>query len=508
MSSKAVAQALLSYGADIKIKNIVLELFFSAIPVIYMSKYKVIDPRDEAVVDFFFQYVKSTLTKRNEYGQIALSITKETFGKIDLADLSPSEISTLAEIAIKKSVFDAISRINKKIYLESVAHDVKKNDPDIAKVRFLDQVIDEYINVKKTNELSILGYNGYLETYYPVSYSKPMMLQGSNKFARAHDYNNATSYESGVKLCFEAYLRFDIKKAEDIITCSQELKDIDNLPAVKKILGELIKMIKTLAYGDNNPTANEVSELESVHLSPVTGISFVCSPEDFDNYYQNQVIKTLALDSAAAGLYLYNLPLFWNTLFQSVSVGVRCVLNDRKQSINIPTVIKNKGFLEKELYYKTLIGEKKIKGKTVSAFVDNFSLTMAKKEKQYPVVQSALASKAAKEFNEIDIKKVFNITQMPPSDETPVVEGLMIELLRDVDFDALIKSSLVPAMLYNLIAVIPNIERGKDLVDIMKKRGVFEGLDQAVNEMISSSRGYLLGDFPWLKGCSDLGKLL
>ena len=79
MSSKAMAKALFSYGADLKVKNIVLELFFSALPAIYMNPYRLIDPKDEAVVDFFFQYVKSTLIERKEYGTVCLGLVTETF---------------------------------------------------------------------------------------------------------------------------------------------------------------------------------------------------------------------------------------------------------------------------------------------------------------------------------------------------------------------------------------------------------------------------------------------
>ena len=53
MSSKALASALFGYGADIKVKNIVMEIFFSILPPVYMSNYQIISPTDELIVDLF-----------------------------------------------------------------------------------------------------------------------------------------------------------------------------------------------------------------------------------------------------------------------------------------------------------------------------------------------------------------------------------------------------------------------------------------------------------------------
>ena len=69
MSSKAVAQALLSYGADLKIKNIVCEMFFSIVPMVYMNKFQIIDNKDELIVDLFFQYVKAVLKEISQLGE-------------------------------------------------------------------------------------------------------------------------------------------------------------------------------------------------------------------------------------------------------------------------------------------------------------------------------------------------------------------------------------------------------------------------------------------------------
>jgi len=79
VSSKALASALFGYGADIKVKNIVMEIFFSILPPVYMSNYQIISPTDELIVDLFFQYVKQTLVDRGELGDISQALVSETF---------------------------------------------------------------------------------------------------------------------------------------------------------------------------------------------------------------------------------------------------------------------------------------------------------------------------------------------------------------------------------------------------------------------------------------------
>ena len=117
MSSKAAASAILSYGADIKVKNIVLELVFAALPTIYMSKFKLVDPSDEMIVDIMFQYVKSTLVERDEYAKIVQGLVLETFPNVDLASKTRNELALYGDIAVKRQVYHAIQRIYNRLYL-------------------------------------------------------------------------------------------------------------------------------------------------------------------------------------------------------------------------------------------------------------------------------------------------------------------------------------------------------------------------------------------------------
>jgi len=104
------------------------------------------------------------------------------------------------------------------------------------------------------------------------------------------------------------------------------------------------------------------------------------------------------------------------------------------------------------------------------------------------------------------LNKVFKLSAYPT--DASVAELLVIDLMKTKDFDAVIKSVFVPAFLFNTINVIPNVEIAKEIIPIMRKNGVFKGIDDGINELFSSLSAYLSGDFPWLRDCGELARLL
>tara|TARA_R110000824_G_scaffold26628_3_gene91322 strand:- start:439 stop:966 length:528 start_codon:yes stop_codon:yes gene_type:complete len=175
-------------------------------------------------------------------------------------------------------------------------------------------------------------------------------------------------------------------------------------------------------------------------------------------------------------------------------------MGNAKAQQNLSMDVKDAGFPEKTIFYTQKYFGSTIKKKPF------FTLQLASKEQQFAPEKFLDVIEIAKKFNNVDLKTVYQYNAVPKN--VPIVTGLLIELLKTPEFDAIIKSALVPAMLFNTISTIPNVEIGQDLIPIMRQSGVFKGMDEVLNEMFSSLRGYLLGDHPWLKDCGDLAGLL
>ena len=136
----------------------------------------------------------------------------------------------------------------------------------------------------------------------------------------------------------------------------------------------------------------------------------------------------------------------------------------------------------------------------------HFTTVLAKTEKVYEPFQIETVIKEGKKWNESKLREVIGMAWLPA--DIDVNQSLLAALFKTKEFDALIKAVFVPAMLYNTIAVVPNIEIGQEIIPIMRKSGVFKGLDEVLNEMFSSLQNYLSGDHPWMTGCDDLTELL
>ena len=173
MSSKALATALLSYGSDLKIKNVLMEIFFSALPAIYMSRYKLIDSSDELIVDLLYQKVKATLKERGEYGIVVQSLMLETYPDLDLMEMTPAQISLLGEIAVKRLVYQGVTKISEKIYPDA-PWSAQTFDPTLSKRDFLEDLF--YV------DYNYLRSDGSGETPQVTQFRAPMGVKMSTVF--------------------------------------------------------------------------------------------------------------------------------------------------------------------------------------------------------------------------------------------------------------------------------------------------------------------------------------
>ena len=228
MSSKAAAEALLSYGADLKVKNIVLELVFSALPTVYMSGYKLVDHTDEMIVDLLFQYVKSTLKERKEFGKVSQSLILNFFPNVRVESKTPAEIELYADLVIKKIVYDAVKKIYERFYLEQ-NNPATASDPGMKKARLIDTLfkpdaagVKSYFSIEKLNKLSFLNKSGNRKSFKPTSQDQSAYFKEYKYFRSPSDAQQAsigfsnegnTRYR-GATYCFETYVRVSAKEVE------------------------------------------------------------------------------------------------------------------------------------------------------------------------------------------------------------------------------------------------------------------------------------------------------
>ena len=552
MSSKAAASALFGLGADLKIRNIVLELVFAALPTIYMSKFKLLDPSDEMIVDILFQYVKSTLKERGEYAKITQGIVLETFPNIDLASKNRNELALYGDIAIKRQVYKAVQRIYDRIYLEE-NNSATKKDPSMKKSRILDFLfatdadgIKSYFSIEKLDKLSFLDKDAKPRAFQPAPTSKSQYPKYRKYFRNpstgpltATGFSSEASQYRGVTYCFEPYIRVELKEADDIIACSKEA----NLKpdALASFYRELYRMYHLFILGnlvsdvtvDNNP----FGEFNAKILNSISGMSFVCSPADLVVYIQKRLYPSLTSKGIGTP-YLGVNPMddYLSAAFKNISLGVRLSLDLTKpdaatlsSSDELTTSAagatgyyidaiseqeKKNAFAEKTVYYaEPQVVPSKDPDTWDFVVTEHFTTVLAKSEQKFEIKKDKAYDvftqviDAAAQWKKINSSSVYG-TYVLASSETAMIESLFAELLKKKEVDALVKSVLTPILLFNTINLIPNMEIGKEIIPIFRKSGAFRGIDEGVNALISSLENYLSGDFPWLSNCSDVKEIL
>ena len=512
MSSKALASALFGYGADIKVKNIVMEIFFSILPPVYMSNYQIISPTDELIVDLFFQYVKQTLVDRGELGDISQALVSETFPDIRFDELTETEIRLLSDVAIKRTVFRAIEKLSARLYNpQSKVAELNNFDKDITKRNFIDETVDQFFKMEKTTKLSFLNNKGKIKPWATLNTSEKekkfyritdpeVGVPSTGPFAGFPD----TGYKDP-KFCFEPYVRVTAKGTTDIQKCISEL-DIST-EQLKALSDEIVKMFFALGDGDANPLLKPTLE---ANLPTISLNTFVCSVDDFKNY-----LNAVLFPNVNANIKDISIVQFRETLdafLKSVSLGVRCSVDVvRSAPIDSSSTVLDEAFPEKTFFYEEpyALEESNIfstEGKIVGKTYTHVTYVLSATENPYKASEYTKVVAEGAKFNDIDLNKVFKLSAYPT--DASVAELLVIDLMKTKDFDAVIKSVFVPAFLFNTINVIPNVEIAKEIIPIMRKNGVFKGIDDGINELFSSLSAYLSGDFPWLRDCGELARLL
>lgn len=508
-----MAQALLSYGADIKIKNIVLERFFSILPTIYMSGYRLIDPSDELVVDTFFKYTKKILQDRGEYKTIAQALISETFPDLPLQDLKTDELSLLAEVAIKRTVYRAIDKLYARLYAppEGFPSEILNTDPNSYKEKFINIIIDKMFVMEKTQKISFLTPQGKVRVYEKDGQLvSPQVLWKFFFNAKKPYQEGALAGESKYeqpKFCFEPFLQANIKDAQDMLLCTGDITGTGNEPAVIGIANAIVKMFYFLGTGEEPviKPAQKITDLSFFdNLTLISERKIVVSSDDFNTYFSK--IFILEVGQFIQGSLLADV---MDALLKSFDVGARCSADfvPPNSPGQVITPDQFAAFFEKKTgrYTEAAFNERP-EGIELLFTKVHFHFVLAETTKPYKPRDFGIALDEIKKFNDLDLKKVFSYISVPMN--VSVAEMLMFDLLKTKEFDAIIKSVFNSALVFNTAAVAPNLVTSADIIPLMRQRGVFSGLDEALNEMFSSLSSYLLGDFPWSGDCGDLARLL
>lgn len=508
MSSKALAEALLSYGADLKVKNIVMERFFSILPPLYMSSYRLFDPSDELVVDTLFRYTKQTLIDRGEYELVAQTLFLETYPDLSISDLKEDEISLLAELAIKRTVFRAIQKIYSRIYAPNKNNfptEISNLDQDANKKRFMDAIVDKMFVMEKTNKISFLSKTGTLRKYY----NKPESLA---KFYFNPTFGAAPSEPSKYskpKFCIEPFMQIQAKDASDMVLCTQDITDSGNEPAVIATTNALVKMVYFLATGEQ-AAIKEAKKITDTNffdnISLIGGKTVVFSADDFESYWTN--ILTPELTQFVFGTTI--LKDVQNAIFKSADVGVRCAIDYIPDLSEVGTPVSSNErpafFQIKSGTYEEGFYQNRPEGYQILSVDRHYHFVLAQVIKQHKPEKAYELIATTKEFNGINLKSAFSLSTYPMN--PTVAETLLVDLFQTNDFDAIIKSVFNSALVFNTSVIAPNLVLANDIIPLMRQRGVFSGLDQALEGMFSSLQSYLLGSFPWSGDCGDLARLL
>ena len=533
MSSRALASALFGYGADIKVKNLVLELFFSILPTVYLSKYKLLTPSDELVVDYFFEYVKETLAEREELSDVSAALLTQTFPDITLSELSDTEIKLLADVAIKRIVYRALEKISERLYEPETGAPASEDKKEIYSV---EDIFNQFFVLEPSSKLSVLDSSGNVKDYLqseitgfylsqkkagspkietPLTELVSKFPAQERKFFREQNPSQPTNFYDVPRVCFEPYLRIKIKSYLDIRKCIKA-NSLNNpafflfaksfLRTVYDLYGKLSDTLDTAQHKDTLNkifAAEDISEIDSElygDLSKISNADFVCSPEDFKAVFPFSSLGTKLQQEIA------------DYIFESISVGIRCSVDYSTDSGLFAQVkqqkpsVYEKGYAEKSFSYEMVIPKTDKSGFVTLDIKRHFTFIVGESEIAYNFSKFDKALEVADGFAQINLQDFLKLNGTP-ADASPTLL-LMIDLMKKKEVDALIKSLFSSPNLINLLFVAPNVEISKAVVDIMRKNGAFKGIDDGINEMFSSLKGYLSGDFPWSADCESLSRLL
>ena len=288
MSSKTLASALLSYGADLRVTNMVLEIIFSILPILWSSEYKLLDFKDELVVDLLFQYVRTILVDRDYYGDMMVPLLEEQFRDLDLESLTQTEVSLLCGVALKRLVSQAVHAAGKVF---SPQYDDAGNilQPTSAmsgepQKNFLNEMMKKYLIVERGDALSFIK----------GKFTKSKAELGPVRRVTTNKWTSETK-KIGAAIVIEPYVSLTLKSKKDIIECLEELVGEYDVTVLNTYLNGVAFLVEGLTgtgaqdfgdyiYAKKSNIADTISE--NTNLDYIDGKTLFSSPQDLESQYK------------------------------------------------------------------------------------------------------------------------------------------------------------------------------------------------------------------------------
>jgi len=534
MSTQSLASAFLSYGADLRTKNIVLEIIFSILPILYQSPYKILDPDDELIIDLMFQYIKQILVEREQYKDVVLPLLEEQFPDLSLSDLSTIQLNLLAGVGLKRLVAQALKDASKSFYKASPP---PSNDAVVVpkeRKSFLKTSIEGKIKLRNHDALTFnaAGLSDDEKDEISAHALPGGDYGGIASYRVADEYQQLLATAGQPSITIEPFMSITFKPKADMILCAEDLLSKHGQDATKQIRS-LTQLYQILIGGNENKsnvwkwTASDL--LNNPNLDTLDGKKV---------YFSRENGKDAFFETLGAGVDLGFSGEVFAALVQNVSLGLRTsveIATVGSKMIDDPNLEAVQNYktqvyriLQKGMIKQTSGGPGADRWTTNSSSVSDVlfvtTLSLAEVEQQYdpvdyvplstempghpPIYNEWIQSKVNKDAalfggGNWNLEHLFALGGVGSSN-TPagMAESLFVSLLQSDDFDSLTKSLLVPVTVFNAVQFIPNAEIGSVMREILRSRGCFSGLDEVLDAYMSSAKDYLFGDFPFLTDCS------
>ena len=635
MTTKSLATALVGHGADLRVKNIVLEILFSIVPILWSSSYKIFDSSDDLLVDLLFRYVKRTLVERGYYKDTIQGILEEQFQDLSMSsggeygegleELSSAALSILGDIALKRLVYEAMVEVTNSLYPPNLPKHLKKQ-----KI-FTDEVLKRKFILKPLDALNLMDdgyYGGRVRSFKNGPLYKEYELDPQTA-QPIHDYTQKTTYKvfatymwdpdhhyntktvqlpgdsgavgvkhsdtngfldqtcdpksfpvirvksktgkvvakltckifsvetddkgfkevvpKGGRLVVEPYMSIVIKDADEIISCVDGLfapgayggygkptqaamKAGFSVPMSNKEINQYLqaftRLIANLTVGTsfsydhvpyplgawNKNGGLKLSKKVHKDLMWLSGRTINCSPDDFKQAYDDAGDN----EWGSPDIGMSEFTNFIAAITEKMTLSIRLNLEQgpfgsnpfKVGSAEYKKLDSDTGLLDALMWDRKTLSYRS-SGNSKFNWQYWLTLQLASADKDYDALDWEKLIEDAKEgeadwtldslFEKAEKKAMAEDVDLVP------LEKLFIQLLQTPEFDAITQSILLPATIFNTIQTIPNAEIGFVLIKMMRQRGAFKGMDEALDAWLSLVKNYLFGDFPWMTDCSLKG---
>ena len=323
-----------------------------------------------------------------------------------------------------------------------------------------------------------------------------------------------------------------IKDADEIITCVKDVLSTSPFPLglylpnkkINQYLFVFTQVIADLTVGmtgfdhpaydpgnweDAKKNEDPLSLKTHKNLKWLSGKTINCSPADFETALEKYIKQS--------GKGMASMTKFVAAVTEKMTLSIRLNL-EQGPFLDYPQVLAQDLFTDagnttaladtlmwdlKTLYYRAEGGE------VPYTMYHWLTIQLASADKDYDALDWEKLIEDAKEgeadwtldslFEKAEKKAMAEDVDLVP------LEKLFIQLLQTPEFDAITQSILLPATIFNTIQTIPNAEIGFVLIKMMRQRGAFKGMDEALDAWLSLVKNYLFGDFPWMTDCSLKG---